>query len=86
VAPVYNIDEVVVDPQLNERNMFVDIDHPNAGRVRVVNFPVKFSGTPVEIKSAAPVLGQNNVDVLKELLGYDESRISTLRKAGVISD
>ena len=85
VAPVYNVDEVVVDPQLNERGMFVDVEHPNAGRVRVVNFPVKFSETPVEIKSAAPVLGQDNVDVLTELLGYDESRISALRAAGVIS-
>lgn len=85
VAPVYNVDEVVVDPQLNERGMFVDVEHPNAGRVRVVNFPVKFSETPVEIKSAAPVLGQDNVDVLTELLGYDESRIFALRAAGVIS-
>ena len=85
VAPVYNVDEVVVDPQLNERGMFVDVEHPNAGRVRVVNFPVKFSETPVEIRSAAPVLGQDNVDVLTELLGYDEGRISALRQAGVIS-
>ena len=85
VAPVYNVDEVVVDPQLNERGMFVDVEHPNAGRVRVVNFPVKFSETPAEIRSAAPVLGQDNVDVLTELLGYDEGRISALREAGVIS-
>jgi crotonobetainyl-CoA:carnitine CoA-transferase CaiB-like acyl-CoA transferase len=86
VAPVYNVDEVVVDPQLNERGMFVDVEHPKAGKVRVVNFPVKFSETPVEIRSAAPVLGQDNVDVLTELLGYDEGRISALRAAGVISD
>jgi len=85
VAPVYNVDEVVVDPQLNERGMFVDVEHPNAGRVRVVNFPVKFSETPAEIRSAAPVLGQDNVDVLTELLGYDKGRISALRAAGVIS-
>lgn len=85
VAPVYNVDEVVVDPQLNERGMFVNVEHPNAGKVRVVNFPVKFSETPVEIRSAAPVLGQDNVDVLTELLGYDEGRISALRETGVIS-
>jgi crotonobetainyl-CoA:carnitine CoA-transferase CaiB-like acyl-CoA transferase len=85
VAPVYNVDEVVKDPHLIERNMFTTVDHLNAGPVKVVNFPVKFSKTPAYVKSAAPVLGQHNIEILRNLLGYDESKISELKKMNAIS-
>jgi crotonobetainyl-CoA:carnitine CoA-transferase CaiB-like acyl-CoA transferase len=85
VAPVYNVDEVVRDPHLIERNMFTTVDHKNAGPMKVVNFPVKFSVTPAFVKSAAPVIGQHNHEVLKTILGYDDEKISELMKANVIS-
>jgi crotonobetainyl-CoA:carnitine CoA-transferase CaiB-like acyl-CoA transferase len=85
VAPVYNVDEVVTDPHLIERNMFTTVDHENAGPIKVVNFPVKFSATPAYVKSAAPVIGQHNVEILQGILGYDDSKITELRKANAIS-
>jgi len=85
VAPVYNVDEVIIDPHLIERNMFTTVDHENAGPVKVVNFPVKFSKTPAYVKSAAPVIGQHNVEILRDILGYDDSNISALRNANAIS-
>jgi CoA:oxalate CoA-transferase len=84
VAPVYNVDDVARDPHLNSRDMFVEVDHRAAGKVKVVNFPVKFSETPCMVRDAAPVLGQHDEDILRNILGYDESKIDELKKASAI--
>lgn len=84
VGPVYHVDEVIEDPQLAARGMFIGVDHPRAGEITVPNFPVKFSEMPVEIISAAPLLGQNNKEILIKLLGYTEKQIDELEKKGVI--
>jgi crotonobetainyl-CoA:carnitine CoA-transferase CaiB-like acyl-CoA transferase len=86
VAPVYNVDDVVKDIHLNERNMFTTVKHKNAGKVKVVNFPVKFSRTPAYVREAAPVIGQHNDEILRGLLKLDEEVISSLKRANVISE
>jgi crotonobetainyl-CoA:carnitine CoA-transferase CaiB-like acyl-CoA transferase len=84
VAPVYQVNECMEDPHLKERGMFFYLEHPRAGRYRTVSFPVKFSEIqPVE-RSAAPLVGQHNREVLEELLGYDSGRVDELEKGGVI--
>ena len=85
VAPVYNVDDVVKDQHLIERNMFTTVEHKNAGPVKVVNFPVKFSKTPGMVKTAAPVIGQHNAEILGDILGYDEAQIAALKKANAIA-
>ena len=85
VAPVYQIEEVVEDPHLIARGMFLELDHPKAGRVKVLNFPVKFSDTPGEVTMAAPLLGQNNKEILIDLLGYDDKMIKKLESNDIIS-
>lgn len=85
VAPVYQVDEVVKDPHLIARGMFVEVEHPKAGKVKVPNFPVKLSETPGVIVSAAPLLGQHNREILMGVLGYTEERIKELEMAGVIA-
>lgn len=85
VAPVYNVDDVVKDPHLIERNMFTTVEHKNAGTVKVVNFPVKFSKTPGMVKNAAPVIGQHNQEILGDILGYNEEKIVALKKANAIA-
>ncbi len=84
-APVYHIDETVVDPHVLARDMFVEVEHPRAGKIKVVNFPVKFSETPGEVKTACPLLGQHNREILSELMGYDDEKIKELMQNGVIS-
>ena len=85
VAPIYHVDEVVEDPHVKARNMFVKVEHPKAGEITVVNFPVKFSETQPEVKRASPIIGQDSKEVLMELLGYSEERVTELVKAGVTS-
>ncbi|MGD0803669.1 MAG: CoA transferase [Candidatus Bathyarchaeia archaeon] len=84
VAPVYQVNESLEDPHLNARGMFIEVEHSKVGKFRTVNFPVKFSDTPGEVKSAAPLIGQHNREILKGLLGYDEERIVELEKGGII--
>ena len=84
-APVYNVDETVADPHVNARNMFVELEHPKAGKIKLVNFPVKFSDTQPILKTPAPVLGQHNKEVLKELLDFSDEKIEDLVKKGIIS-
>jgi CoA:oxalate CoA-transferase len=84
VAPIYQVNECMEDPHLNARGMFLDVEHPKAGRFRSVNFPVKFSEAKTVARSAAPLLGQHNREVLEGLLGYDHSRVEELEKGGVI--
>ena len=84
-APVYHVDETVADPHLAARGMFVEVEHPLAGTVKVPNFPIKFSETPGEIRTAAPVLGAHSRELLVGLLGVSEERFVELVRAGVTS-
>lgn len=77
VAPVYQLDAVVTDPHIRERNMVVEIDHPKAGKLRQPNFPLKFS-TAQTLSKPAPMLGQHNEEILKDLLGYRAEEIAAL--------
>jgi formyl-CoA transferase len=65
--------------------MFVELEHPLAGKIKLVNFPVKFSETPAKLLNPAPVLGQNNKEILRELMGYNDEKIKELMQKGVIS-
>lgn len=85
VAPVYNVDDVVKDSHLIERDMFTTVEHKKAGEIKVVNFPVKLSEAPGEIRSASPVIGEHNEIILKDVLGYNDKQIEALKKAEAIS-
>ena len=61
------IRELMDDPQVKDRQMFVDMEHPIAGQVKVTGTPVKFSRTPCEIYRSAPLLGEHTEEVLGSL-------------------
>ena len=84
VAPIYQVNESLEDPHLIARGMFLEVEHGKAGWFRTVNFPVKFSETPGVVRSAAPLLGQHNREVLEGLLGYDHGRVEELERKGDI--
>lgn len=84
-APIYQLDETVKDPHLAARGMFIDLDHPRAGKVRTANNPIKFSLTPTERKTAAPTLGQHNKEILSGILGLSDAQIDDLINNGVVA-
>ncbi|CAN5440684.1 hypothetical protein BH10PSE1_BH10PSE1_15790 [soil metagenome] len=60
------------------------VAHPTAGEVSLVASPLKLSGTPVAEPVAPPLLGQHTAAVLAGL-GYSQTEIERLKKAGVIA-
>ena len=83
-GPVYNIEEVFSDPQVVHREMLLEIDHPVMGNVKQVGTPMKFSKTPCVFESYPPLLGENTVEILKEIIGYSDRKILDLKESGVI--
>lgn len=75
--------EVINDPQALANEFFVEIQHPIAGRLKLVATPVKFHLTPASIKSGAPEVGQHTEEILVEL-GYTWDEIVRLKEQGVI--
>lgn len=69
--------EISSDPQLCHREMIVEMDHPNIGKVKQVGIPIKLSDTPGRIKGFSPRKGQHTIEILKEI-GYEEVEIKRL--------
>ena len=84
-GPINTIEQVFADPQVQHREMQVELEHPKAGKVAGVGNPVKFSDTPVEYRSAPPMLGQHTEQVLSDLLEMDGKALEGLRQSGVIA-
>jgi crotonobetainyl-CoA:carnitine CoA-transferase CaiB-like acyl-CoA transferase len=83
VGKVYDIEEMVQDPQVVHRKMIVDVEHPTHGRVRQIGVAIKLSDTPGSIRSAAPLPGEHTDAVLKDL-GVPAAEIGALRERGVV--
>jgi formyl-CoA transferase len=74
-APVQTIDQVFQAPQVLQRDMLIEIDHPTAGKVRMAGIPVKFSVTPASVRMPPPLLGEHNDEILESWLGLSADSI-----------
>ncbi|MBN1189862.1 MAG: CoA transferase [Dehalococcoidales bacterium] len=83
-GPVNTIDKVAADPQVNQREMIIEVEHHRAGKFKVVNTPVKLSRTPARIEKASPDLGENTEEILKGWLSLDGEEIRQLRDSGIV--
>ena len=81
---VNTIADAFNEPQLIHRGARIDLSHPTAGSAPGVANPIKFSESPVEYRSAPPLLGQHTDDVLGDVLGFGAEELDALRASGVI--
>jgi crotonobetainyl-CoA:carnitine CoA-transferase CaiB-like acyl-CoA transferase len=81
-SSVYDYDEMTREPQVQENQYLIEMEHPTMGRVKTVGFPAQFSKTPASIRSAAPEFGAHTEEVLLELGGYSWDEITKLREQG----
>jgi len=81
---VNTIDKAAADPQIQSRDMIIEVHHPRLGNFKVANSPFKFTRTPSKPERASPDLGEHTEEVLKVLLGMTDQELLELRKAGVI--
>ncbi|MEA2583947.1 MAG: hypothetical protein QOF33_2032 [Thermomicrobiales bacterium] len=83
-APVHSYAETFSDPQVLHNESIVEFDHPRAGRVRGIAYPIKFSETPAEVRLPPPLLGQHTDEILA-MLGYSAERVRELRAKNVVA-
>lgn len=84
-APINNIKQVVNDPHIaGAREMFVEIDHPRAGKMKITGSHIKLYETKPSVSSPAPLLGEHNLEVLNRFLGYDDQKIKELKDKKII--
>ena len=85
VAPVLWASEACNNEHLLDRNMVVELEHPKMGKYKAVNFPVKFSETPINVEKCAPLLGEHNEEIMVNDLGYTKEQVEEFTKKGVIA-
>lgn len=77
---VWNAADLLADVHLRERGFFLEIRHPLCGPRKYARLPIRFSETVPLIERPAPCLGEDNVYVLKGLLGLSEEEVKELEK------
>ena len=83
-GPINDMAQTFAHPQVQHRNMKIDLDHPASGKVPLIANPIRFIEHPLVYSRPPPMLGQHTEEVLADLLGLDGSRIAALREAQII--
>lgn len=82
-GPINDFAQAMGDEHYLARGMVQEMEHPVIGRMKTIGFPSKFSATPSQIRSPAPLFGQHTDEVLGDL-GLAPDELATLRDAGCI--
>ena len=85
---VKTVNDLLEDPQLNSRNMVVDVDHPGLGKIKTFNLPIKFFDNEMGLLPGEnpldPEIGEHNDSIFKDVLKLSDETIEELKKQGVI--
>jgi formyl-CoA transferase len=82
-GPINDYSQVFADPQVEAREMVVEIEHPTLGSLRTLGSPIKLSATPPDVRRRAPTLGEHTNEVLAAA-GLSKVQIRELRNSGAI--
>jgi len=83
-GPINNFEQVFSMPQVKEREMLVQMEHPTIGALPLVGSPLKMSATPVEYRIPPPLMGEHTEDILMDVLGYSNEKVKELRNRGCV--
>lgn len=83
-GPINTLDQVFADPQVQHRQLEIQLPHPEAGQVKLVSNPIRFDDQALNATTAPPLLGQHTQQVLTEYLGLDAAQQAQLKIKGVI--
>jgi crotonobetainyl-CoA:carnitine CoA-transferase CaiB-like acyl-CoA transferase len=81
-VPLYNVAEVLGDPQVRHLDMVEEVAHPKAGKLQFVGGPVRYDGLAKKQSSPPPLVGEHSTAILKEL-GYDQNDVDGLVAQGI---
>lgn len=83
VAPIYDVSNIVEDPQYKALNSIVDLPDEDLGHVKMQNVMFRLSETPGEIRWTGRRLGQDNEGVFGEI-GITDERLAELKQKGIV--
>ncbi|MDQ0217241.1 CoA transferase [Peribacillus cavernae] len=82
---IYSAKEILEDPHYKEREMIINVEHPQLGEFSMPGVVPKLSRTPGKVKFAgSETMGKDNHEVYGKILGYTENKIEELNKAKII--
>lgn len=84
VSLVNTLDELASDPQVKYRQMILEVNTPDIGKIRQVGISIKLSDTPGSVRNTGAKPGENTEEILKEL-GYSQEDIRKLKKENAIN-
>ena len=82
-GPILSMKEIAEDQALRETGTIVEVDHPVRGRYLTVGNPIKLSDSVTEV-TRAPLLGEHNDDILRNVLKFDERAIREAIESGAL--
>ena len=82
-GPIYSIDQVFADPQVQQLGIAQKVEHPRLGMQTLVGQAMTLSRTPSKLRTATPEHGEHSEQILREL-GYDEAGIKSLRERQIV--
>ena len=83
-GPINNLDQVFDDPQVQSRNVRIEMPHPLAKQVSLVANPIRMSESPVQYRQSPPTLGQHTDEVLQDWLDMAAADIDELRRTKLL--
>lgn len=84
VAPIYSIEQIESDPQMQARRAIVDVPDRDFGHVRMQGVVPRFSSTPCQVRATGGHMGQDNESIFRDQLGLAPQELASLREQGVI--
>lgn len=84
-APINDTLSVFDHPQVEAREMRRTVEHPDAGPVDTLGFPVKYENIEPTVERYPPRLGEHSVEVLRER-GFDDDEIDRMLRSGTVED
>jgi len=82
-SPLYDMKEVLDDPQVAHLAMVEEVQHPTVGKAKFVGGPVRYPGLPAEESTPPPLPGEHTQTILAEL-AYSSADMEELSKSGAI--
>jgi crotonobetainyl-CoA:carnitine CoA-transferase CaiB-like acyl-CoA transferase len=82
-APVFTHAQTFADPAVQAADVVEEIEHPVAGPVRLLRFPLEFSTGRAEVRRPPPLPGEHTDEILREL-GYGDADIRRVRAEGAV--
>jgi crotonobetainyl-CoA:carnitine CoA-transferase CaiB-like acyl-CoA transferase len=82
-APILTLPEALADPAVQAADAIEEVEHPVAGRVRLLRFPLELSTGRATVRRPPPTAGQHSEEILREC-GYADDAIRRLRDTGVV--